>query len=318
MAARPAVLVLGGSGFVGRHVVAALAAQGKRVVVPTRSRESSRHLILLPTVDVVEADVHDPAALARLVAGGATVVNAVVNAVGILNETGRDTFARVHVELARSLVAACGAAGVRRLVQVSALNADPEGPSRYQRSKGEAERSIVASGLDWTILQPSVIFGREDRFLNLFAKLLRVSPLLPLAGAKTRFQPVYVGDVAHCVARALDDPGTIGKKYPLCGPDVFTLAELVAFVGRVTGTERPVVALPPALGRMQARLLELAPGKPMTRDNLDSMQVDSVCDGPFPPAFGISPTPLALVAPEYLAPTAARSRYDAWRSQARR
>jgi NADH dehydrogenase len=311
MAAAAPVLVLGGSGFVGRHVVGALARQAKRVVVPTRRREISRHLILLPTVDVVEADVHDPSALAGLVAGS----SAVVNAVGILNESGRDTFERAHVALARSLVAACRAAGVRRLVQVSALNADPDGPSLYQRSKGAAEAAIAASGLDWTILQPSVIFGPEDRFLNLFAKLLRAAPLVPLAGAGTRFQPVHVGDVAHCVVGALDLPATIGRKYPLCGPDVYTLAELVRFVGKVTGNERPVLALPPALGRMQARLLELAPGKPMTRDNLRSMEVDSVCECGFPPEFGISPASLALVAPEYLAPGAARSRYDAFRSQ---
>lgn len=311
MAADRPVLVLGGSGFVGRYVVGTLVRRGRRVVVPTRRRESARHLILLPTVEVVEADVHDPASLARLAAGA----SAVVNAVGILNETGGQTFARVHVDLVRGVLDACRTAGVRRLVHVSSLNADPAGPSRYQRSKGEAEAAIAASGLDWTILQPSVIFGREDSFLNLFAKLLRVAPLMPLAGAKTRFQPVFVGDVAHCVARALEEPATIGKKYPLCGPDVYTLAELVAFVGEVTGNPRPVVALGSRLGRMQALVLELAPGKPMTRDNLRSMEVDSVCDCPFPHEFGISPTPLAAVAPEYLAPGAARSRYDAYRTR---
>ncbi len=305
------VLVLGGSGFVGRHVVNRLVQDGKRVVVPTRRRENARHLILLPTVDVVDADIHDPPALARLAANAA----AVVNLVGILNESGRNTFARVHAELAQKVVAACRAAGVRRVVQMSALNASPEGPSRYQRSKGEAEAAIVGSGLDWTIFQPSVIFGREDRFLNLFASLERHLPVMAIAAAQARFQPVFVGDVAHCIAHALDDAATIGQKYPLCGPDIYTLRELVAFVGTLTEHERPIVSLPPALGRLQARFLELLPGTPMSRDNLASMQQDSVCGCAFPALFGIVPAALAAVAPTYLGPAAIRSRYDAYRSQ---
>jgi len=305
------VLVLGGSGFVGRHLVSRLVRAGKRVVVPTRRRESARHLILLPTVDVVEGNIHDPPTLARLAAGA----SAVVNLVGILNESGRDTFARAHTELAQKIVAACRAAGVHRFVQMSALNADPEGPSRYLRSKGEAEAAIVASGLDWTIFEPSVIFGPEDRFLNLFATLERYLPVMAIAAAQTRFQPVFVGDVAHCFDHALADDATIGQKYPLCGPDVYTLRELVAFVGKLTGHERPIVALPTALGRLQARVLELLPGTPMSRDNLASMRKDSVCGCAFPPGFGIVPAALAAVAPTYLGPEAAKSRYDAYRSQ---
>jgi len=305
------VLVLGGSGFVGRHVISRLVRDGKRVVVPTRRRESARHLILLPTVDVFDADVHDPATLKRLMMDA----SAVVNLVGILNESGRNTFARVHVELARKVVAACEATGVRRLVQMSALNADPAGPSAYLRSKGEAEAIIAASGLEWTIFQPSVIFGREDRFLNLFAKLERFLPVMAIAAAQARFQPVFVGDVAHCFAHALAERATIRQRYRLCGPDVYTLRELVAFVGRVTGHERPILALGPRLGRLQARFLELVPGTPMSRDNLASMRVDSVCGGPFPAVFGIVPTALAAIAPMYLGPAASRSRYDAYRSQ---
>lgn len=203
--ARRTVLVVGGSGFVGRHIVARLAAAGDRVVVPTRRRGNARHLFLLPTVDVVEADVNDAAVVARLVRG----VDAVINLAGILNERGGESFAQVHLDLVRSLVAACTAAGVRRFVQMSALNADPAGPSRYQRTKGEAEAAIAASGLDWTIFQPSVIFGREDAFLNLFARLQRFLPVMALAGADVRFQPVYVGDVAECVVRALDLDATL-------------------------------------------------------------------------------------------------------------
>ena len=305
-----AVLVLGGSGFVGRHVVSRLVQDGLQVIVPTRRRETARHLILLPTVDVVDADVHDPPTLARLVAGA----GAVVNLVGILNDAGRETFERVHIGLTTQLIGACRAAGVRRLVHMSSLNADPAGPSRYQRSKGEAEAAIVASGLDWTIFEPSVIFGREDRFLNLFASLMRYLPVMAIARAHTRFQPVYVGDVAHCFARAMADDATIRQKYPLCGPDVFTLRELVALVGTITGHERPIIELPPWAGRLQARLLELLPGTPMSRDNLASMAVDSVCDCPFPAGFGIAPTALAAIAPSYLGPTTERSPYDAYRA----
>ncbi|HYQ99422.1 MAG TPA: complex I NDUFA9 subunit family protein [Casimicrobiaceae bacterium] len=305
------VLVLGGSGFVGRHVVNRLVQLGMKVVVPTRRRENARHLILLPTVEVQDADIHDPPTLARLAARS----SAVVNLVGILNESGRDSFARVHAELAAKVIAACRGAGVRRLVQMSSLNADPEGPSRYQRSKGEAEAAIAASGLDWTIFEPSVIFGREDRFLNLFASLVRLLPVMALARAHTRFQPVYVGDVAHCFAHALADDATVGQRYRLCGPDVYTLRELVAYVGKLTGHERPILELPDWAGRLQARFLELVPGTPMSRDNLASMEVDSVCNCDFPAVFGIAPTALAALAPTYLGPAAARSAYDAYRSQ---
>ena len=314
MTSAPTVLVVGGSGFVGRYVVHRLVNAGYRVVVPTRRRDNARHLFLLPTVQVVEADVGDAATLDRLVAGSA----AVVNLVGILNEGGAETFARAHVDVPANIVAACRTAGVRRFLQMSALNADPAGPSRYQRSKGEAEAAIVASGLDWTIFQPSVIFGREDSFLNLFAGLVRRAPFIPLAGAEVRFQPVFVGDVADCFVRALTEDATIGQKYPLCGPRVYTLRELVRYVGEVSGHERPVVALGPSLARLQALALEMLPGKLMSRDNLASMERDSVCDCPFPAVFGVTPTALEAVAPTYLSPAAAKSRYDDYRAHSGR
>jgi uncharacterized protein YbjT (DUF2867 family) len=314
MTSAPTVLVVGGSGFVGRYVVHRLVNAGYRVVVPTRRRDNARHLFLLPTVQVVEADAGDPATLGRLVAGSA----AVVNLVGILNEGGAETFARAHVDVPANIIAACRAAGVRRFLQMSALNADPAGPSRYQRSKGEAEAAIVASGLDWTIFQPSVIFGREDSFLNLFAKLVRVLPVMAIGGADVRFQPVFVGDVADCFVRALTEDATIGQKYPLCGPRVYTLRELVRYVGEVSGHERPVVALGPSLARLQALALEMLPGTLMSRDNLASMERDSVCDCPFPAVFGVTPTALEAVAPTYLSPAAAKSRYDDYRAHSGR
>ena len=304
------VVVVGGSGFVGRHLVARLSAAGQAVVVPTRRRESAKHLILLPTVEVIEADVHDRAALARLLAGA----TAVVNLVGILNESGRATFARSHVELAQILTTACMAAGVRRFVQMSALHADSAGPSRYQRSKGEAEAIVKASQLRWTIFRPSVIFGPEDSFLNLFAQLARMLPVIALASPDARFQPVYVGDVAQCMAHALADDATHDQSYDLCGPDVYTLRDLVRYVGQVSGAVRPIVRLGPRLSRLQATVLEMLPGQLMSRDNLASMTQDSVCDCPFPPVFGIASTALVAVAPEYLAPAALRSQFDGYRA----
>ncbi len=233
------VLVVGGSGFVGRYIVGRLASSGHRVIVPTRRRDNARHLFLLPTVEVHEASVADADTLTRLAEGA----DAVINLVGILNETGRETFAAAHVGVTQRCIAACEAAGVRRFIQMSALNADAQGPSRYQRSKGEAEASIVASKLDWTIFQPSVIFGREDAFLNLFAGVLRYLPVMALAGADVRFQPVFVGDVAESFVRALELDATIGQRYPLCGPRIYTLRELVRLVGEIAETPRPIVPL---------------------------------------------------------------------------
>jgi uncharacterized protein YbjT (DUF2867 family) len=307
------VVVLGGSGFVGRHLVARLSAAGDVVVVPTRRREEAKHLILLPTVEVLEADILDRGALARVLSGAA----AVINLVGILNESGQDTFARCHVELAKALTAACAAAGVRRLIQMSALNADPAGPSAYLRSKGEAEAIIKASGLRWTIFRPSVIFGPEDSFLNLFAGIARALPVIALAAPDARFAPVYVGDVAACMAKALSDDATLGESYDLCGPAAYSLRDLVKYVGEVSGAVRPILPLGPTLSKLQAAVLEMLPGKLMSRDNLASMSRDSVCACPFPPVFGLVPTALEAIAPEYLSPAAMRSYYDPYRGRAR-
>lgn len=313
MARAQHVLVLGGTGFVGRHLVARLAADGHRVTVVARRREYARHLILLPTVEVVEGDPLDAATLPSLMRGA----TAVVNLVGILNESGRETFAEVHVEGARKVVDAARRAGVARLVHMSAINAGPAGPSRYLRSKGEAEAQVTASGLASTIFRPSVIFGREDAFLNLFAALMRRLPLMALAAPDAKFQPVYVADVARCFAHALADDATIGHRYNLCGPKAYTLAALVRYVGDITRKPRIIVGLGPGLSRLQARVLELLPGTLMSRDNLASMQKDAVCDGPFPPVFGFAPTPLELAAPQWLAPQGARSRFDPLRAQVR-
>ena len=237
------ILVIGGSGFVGLHVVNRLVGRGLKVTVPVRRRAAAGHLITLPTVDVVEADVHDDTVLDQLLAGR----DAVINLVGILQGSRGmpygPEFARAHVELPRRIVVRCRLHGVRRYLHMSALGADSKGPSMYQRSKGDGEAAVRDSGLDWTIFQPSVIFGPEDRFLNTFAALASIAPVLPIAGAETRFQPICVDDVADAFVNALDEPRTIHKAYELAGPRIYTLRELVQFaadgLGASASSRRP-------------------------------------------------------------------------------
>jgi uncharacterized protein YbjT (DUF2867 family) len=303
------VLVLGGSGFVGRHLVAALAADGVKVTVPSRHRERAKHLLPLPTVDVVETDIMNPQALDALMRRK----QAVVNLVGILH----GDFDRVHAELPQAVVAACRARGVKRLVHISALSASPSAPSQYLRSKAKGEQAVLAAqDLEVTVFRPSVIFGPEDTFLNLYASLARWFPVLPIACPQARFQPVYVGDVARAMIHALDERDTHGKAYELCGPRAYTLKQLVEFVCQVTGRQRAVIGLPDRLAYLQALVMEKLPGKLITRDNLRSMQVANVCDGSFP--FGIQPQPLEAIAPAYLAPSGPRERYPLLRWRARR
>lgn len=296
------ILVLGGSGFVGRHLCAWLSQQGHRITVPTR-RWPARSVQMLPGVNVVQADVHDPAQLRALVSDH----DAVVHLVAILHGD-EAHFEQVHVRLPQQLVHACTAAGVRRLVHISALGADVQGPSMYQRSKGRGEAVLHAAAeqgaLDLTVLQPSVIFGRDDQFINLFARLQRFFPFMPLAGADTRFQPVWVDDVAQAIAYALVHRHTIGGTYELCGPQVLRLRELVALAGRHAGCERPVLPLPHAVGWVQALMMEWLPGPTlMSRDNLASMQVDNVATGRHPglEALGVrAPRALSAVfAPQW-------------------
>jgi uncharacterized protein YbjT (DUF2867 family) len=291
------ILVLGGTGFVGRHLCKELARLQYRVTVPTRSKVQT--VQSLPSLDLVQADVHDPAALARLVRGH----DAVVNLVAILHGTSFE-FQRTHVDLVKKIVQACLDSGVTRLVHVSALGAASDAPSMYQRTKAAGEAVLEASTLHWTVLRPSVMFGEGDRFLNLFARVQELAPIMPLAGADTLFQPVWVGDVVNAIVQCLQRDESARRIYEACGPERFTLRQLVKLAGSMSGHPRPVVGLPPVLARLQAFLIELAPGQPlMSRDNLDSMKVNNVASGELPglDALGIAPHALSDIAPAYLA-----------------
>lgn len=314
------ILILGGTGFVGRHVCEKLTRLQCSVTVATRRRDSARHLLPLPRLEVAEVNVHDPAALAALVAGH----DAVVNLVAILHGT-EAAFDRAHVQLPQKLVQACRASGVRRIVHISALGASPSSASLYQCSKACGEAVLLGSGLEVTLLRPSVIFGAEDKFLNTFAALQAVFPVIPLAASGARFQPVWVEDVASAVVRCLQDSHTIGKTFELCGPEVFTLKELVQLAGRYAGVNRgrgrPILALPDTLARLQAWLMELMPGTPvLSRDNLDAMKTDNVASGQLPglEALGIAPAALAAVVPGYLGWQNPRSGLTAMRQTAGR
>ena len=295
------ICVLGGTGFVGTELVARLVRNGHWVRVPTRSLGHGQHLRVLPTVELVSANVHESRTLGQLLAG----MDAVINLVGILNEGGRTTFQSAHTDLAAKLVAAARGARLRRLLQMSALGADRErGPSRYLRSKGEAEAHIrAAAHLDFTIFRPSVIFGPRDSLTNRFAALLRLpGGFLPLARSQARFAPVYVGDVADAFVRALDDRTTFGEIYELCGPEVLTLEQLVRMTAAVAMLPCHILRLPDALGRLQAAVLGLLPGKPFSLDNFRSLTVDSVCTQNGLARLGISPRRMMAVLPFYLGP----------------
>ena len=311
------LLILGGTGFVGRSVCGLLVDRSgggsAQIVVPSRRSERAKHLQLLPTVRLVTADVHDEARLTALLRGR----DAVINLVAILH--GSDAqFERAHVALPRTLAKACAVAGVKRVVHVSALGVGTGAPSRYLRSKTAGEAVLRNAVLDLTVLRPSVIFGEHDRFLNLFAQLQAAFPVLPLAGADARFQPVWVQDVAAAIVACLDDDATIGQTFELAGPEVVTLKQLVQAAGRWAGHPRPVFGLPDALGRLQALTMELLPGEPlMSRDNLASMQVPNVAGGQLPglAQLGIAPATLAAVAPDYLGPGRGPARLDLWRAR---
>jgi len=309
------ITVLGGTGFVGRALLARLAQEGHELTVLSRNPHAHLERLLPPDTQMVAGDVYDPGLLRAHFAGS----DAVIQLVGILNEAGDNGrgFQRAHVALTKLVIAACQLAGVRRLLQMSSLNAG-RGESFYLKSRGDAEAAVKASGLDWTIFQPSVIFGPGDGFFCRFAALLKFSPFLPLARASTRFAPVYVGDVVEAMRRTLHDRRSVGQVYELYGAEVFTLGDLVRMTAQQLSLKRLVLPLPDALGRLQGRIFDFVPGKPFSSDNFRSLKQDSVgaIDGLH--RLGITPTRIGTELPAILGAAATKqSRYDRYRRSAR-
>ena len=305
------IVLLGATGFVGRHLLPRLSEAGHDCLALTRNRMSCRDLSIIPRVEVRQADVYDRQQLARTLLGA----DAVVSMVGILNESGRrgKGFHKAHVALTEGVIEACRAAGVKRLIHVSALHAGG-GKSLYLISKGEAEERIrSATDLHSTILQPSVIFGDGDSFFNRFAALLKAAPFLPLACPNARLQPVWVGDVATMVTTAVADPSTAGQTLVLVGPREYSLRELVEFTARTIGSKARIVGLPDALSRLQGRLMDFVPGKPFSSDNYLSLQTDNTSSENSLPHFGIKPRSIESIVPTYLGVSFRQRRLDGCR-----
>ena len=311
----PVITLLGGSGFVGTELTQRLAGQASEVRVLTRRAQRVKSFRILANVHVIETNVHDENELTAAIAGS----DVVINLVGILNNAGRqskNSFDGAHVGLTLTVTRACKKAGVPRYLHMSSLGADAQnGSSDYLKSKGMAEEHIRATKhLAWTIFRPSVIFGPGDSFFNRFATLLQLAPIMPLACADAKMQPVYLGDVCQSMIDALHDPDTIGQCIELGGPDVFTLKELVAMTARLKGLVRPIIALPDALGKIQAFCLEFVPGKPFSRDNFASLQTDNV----LPEGVEPQPTSVSAVVPRYLANSDLNGELQGYRTMARR
>lgn len=304
------IVVLGGTGFVGRRLVTRLHADGHRIRVLSRNRDRKRELGVLPRVRIDNCDVHDPIALTRALAGA----DAAINLVGILNEKGSDGsgFRKAHVELTEKLIAACKASGIARLLQMSALRAG-EGSSHYLRTRAEAEARVRDSRLAWTIFRPSVIFGPGDGLFFRFADLLDMAPVLPLARSDARFAPVYIVDVAEAFARSLVHPHSIGHTYEVFGPRVTALKDLVRWTAELKGLKRWIIGLPDALGKLQARVGEWLPGKPISRDNFRSLLLDSVGTRDGLGELGIVATPMELVVPAMLGADLRQQQLANWR-----
>ncbi len=315
------VCILGGSGFIGRHLVNRLQAHGINSRVLTRNRERSRHLLVVPGLELQQCDIHDTGALEHALAD----CDAVINLIGILNEKGDDGsgFRQAHVETTRKVIDACGRVGVHRLLQMSALGANAkQGPSHYQRSKGEAENLALEShgrNLAVTVFRPSVVFGPGDSFFNRFAGLLKLGPVFPVPTPSARFAPVFVDDVTEAMVRCLDSQETFGRSYDLCGPQTYSMRELVEYTARAAGLRRLIIGCSDRLSRWQAQVLQRLPGKPYSMDNFRSSQVDNVCSrGNGLEELGIQPTAIEAVVPGYLSGSSQRMQYNRFRQTARR
>ncbi len=315
-------LLLGGSGFVGTWIANRLSKAGVNVTIPTRRRERNKANIMLPQVEVVEANINDEAQLVELMRDQ----DVVINLVGVLHDHDSQIpygkgFGAAHVELPKKIVSAMKQAGVRRLVHMSALGAEVGGCSEYIRSKGEGEAIVMAAAkdLDVTVFCPSVIFGIGDNFLNTFAKVLKLAPSFASGGMQAKFQPVYIGNVADAFVSCIENRDTFGQRYELCGPKVYTLRELVEYVRDLTGQQhKKVKELSDLWAYLQAGILWLLPNPPMSPDNLRSMDKDNVAspDGQTYPDW--NPAPLESIAPTYLGKFSPKSKLDDFRYHAGR
>lgn len=310
------VAILGGSGFVGSAVVAKLAAAGYLVTVLTRRYDVAKHLILLPNVSLLECNILDYHALNSALRG----MDAVINLVGILHQSRRVSFNTMHHQLPAQLAKICADLGIKRLLHMSSLQAANSAPSQYLRSKAAGESALLAFShqLNITIFKPSIIFGRGDRFINLFATLIKFLPAILLAKPNAKFQPIWVEDVASCFVNSLENTATFGQSYELAGPTVYTFRELVQQVMHTLGLQRPIIGLNDTLSYAQAFMMELLPIKLMSRDNVRSMEIDSVSQQPIPAILGVQPTALEAVIAEYLVDQTSRGAYDRFRSIAAR
>lgn len=309
--------MLGGTGFVGTELVARLARAGHSVRVPTRRVVNGIHLKVLPPVELLVANIHDPRVLGQLFAG----IDVVVNLVGILNEHGRASFRAVHSELATKVIEAMRAQRIPRLLHMSSLAAGAQALSQYLRTKAEAEAQVrvAAATVDVTIFRPSVIFGEHDSLTNRFASLLKTTRgLLPLARATARFAPIHVDDVVTAFMRALTDRSTIGRSLDLCGPDVMTLEQIVRLTAQAAGLRCHILRLPDFIGATQGVLMGMLPGKPFSSDNYKSLTVDSVCKQNGCEALGLTPAHMAAVVPGYLSGHSLQSQLDRYRRSASR
>jgi len=294
------IVILGGTGFLGTRLVARLIKDGHRVTALSRDREQHKHLLVLPGLTLENCDVYDEAQLSEHFRGK----DVIVNLVGILNERGFGGagFRRAHTELTRTVLEAARSAGVPKLLQVSALKAAVDAPSYYLRSKGEAEKLIRASNnLEWTLFQPSVMFGPGDSFLNRFANLLAAVPfVMPLARPEARFQPVFVDDVIEALIRCLQTAAANGQTYQLGGPQIYTLREIVRLVAKLTGRRRWIIGLPDIAARLQGALMDFVPGRPFSSDNYRSLTVDSLCTDDGFARLGFKPQSMLASARQYL------------------
>lgn len=310
------ICVIGGAGFVGSSIVSKLDAAGYQVKVLTRHRERAKHLILLPNVQVQTCDIHNDIALRNSLQGS----DAVINLVGILHETRKNTFESVHHQLPKRLVKLCNDLNIDRFIHMSALGASEQAPSAYLRSKahGEVALSQFKGNVDITTFKPSVIFGRGDSFISLFASLIKFLPVIFLAKPEAKFQPIWVEDVASVFVNSIHNADTYANSYDLVGPKVYSLRELVQKTMQVIGKKRFIIGLSDKLSYLQAWFMEWLPVKLMTRDNVRSMEVDSISKEVMAKEIMISLMPLEVVMPEYIMNKTPRAAYDQFRTAAGR